>query len=75
MGADALEDTKRAKEEMEVKTLTRMHSIGAPILELDPVVPPQNEFDLDQIDWRVLIYRLLIRGKYERAKRPAEHGH
>ena len=40
MGADALEDTKRAKEEMEVKTLTRMHSIGAPILELDPVVPP-----------------------------------
>ena len=75
LGASALDEIMKAKEDMEIKVIERMLSLKVEAMELDPVVPPQNEFDPDRIDYRKLIYRLLIRGKLERMSCAGTHGH
>jgi hypothetical protein len=47
-----LDDIKIQKEEMELKIIKKMVDLKADAIELDPVVPPQNEFDMDRIDLR-----------------------
>jgi hypothetical protein len=46
---------------MEIKISERILSLGVSYVELDSVMPPQNELNFDKVDYRIILYRLLIR--------------
>ena len=59
--ANHLQKQIKAKQDMEIKITERMQALGIKYFELDSVIPPTNDVNLDLVDYRMILYRLLIR--------------